>query len=104
MSNQPLSEMYLEAAEKWTDLESAASLLEETKSAVLSQMMLKLGDMPVSKAELIVKGSEAWALHIDRMVKARTLSNKAKVYLEFLRMKGWENQSRQATERTQARL
>lgn len=103
-SNQPLSQQFYEAAQQWCDLECAASILEESKSAFLSQSMLKCGDIAVSKAELQTKGSEIWAEYITKMVKARTLANKARIYMEFLKMRAFEEQSRQATERTQARL
>ena len=52
--NLPLSEQYRIVAKSWVDADAAANLLEETKSAVLSRMMLNLGDMPVSRDELLV--------------------------------------------------
>ena len=48
---RPISEQFRIVAKAWADLDAAANLLEETKSAVLAQKMLALGDMPVSKAE-----------------------------------------------------
>jgi hypothetical protein len=84
--------------------DAAASLLEETKSAVLSQRMQALGDMPVSRAEMQVKASEEWADFVDKMVKAREAANLAKVRLEFLRMKFSEWQSEEANERLKAKL
>lgn len=59
-ANAPLSEQFRLAAKDWVDKDSAASMLEETKSAVLSQRMAALGDMAVSKAELQVKASPEW--------------------------------------------
>ena len=52
--DQPLSEQFRVVAKRWVDLDAAANLLEETKSAVLAQKMAELGDMPVSKAEMKV--------------------------------------------------
>jgi len=102
--NAPISQQWYEAAQKWADLESAASLLEETKSAVLSQMMQKQGDMPVSRAEMVVKGSGEWMGYVEKVVKSRTAANKAKIHMEYLKMKAMEQQSADATARTQARL
>lgn len=65
-SNSPLSEQFRLIAKKWVDSESAASLLEETKSAVLSKMMADLGDMPVSKAEMRVKSTQEWRDYIEK--------------------------------------
>ena len=61
---QPLSEQFRIVAKRWVDCDAAANLLEETKSAVLAQMMAKLGDMPVSRAEMNVKASDEWTEHI----------------------------------------
>lgn len=104
MSNAPISEQWHRAALTHCDLESAASLLEETKSAVLSQMMTRLGDMPVARAEKLVKSSPEWSDHVSKIVRARTAANRAKVEVEYIRLKFFEWQSAAATERTQARL
>lgn len=79
-------------------------MLEDTKSAVLAQMMLANGDMPVSKAEMITKASPKWTEYVSKVVKARTAANKAKIAVEYTRMKFYEASSREATERIQARL
>jgi hypothetical protein len=104
MSNQPLSEQYRLAAKAWVSLDSAASLLEETKSAVLSQRMTALGTMPVSKAEMTVKASAEWYEHVTKIVAAREAANLAKVKLEWLRMKFSEWQSAEATKRAEMKL
>jgi hypothetical protein len=104
MSNQPISEQFRVIAKKWVEADTAANLLEETKSAVLSQMMLKLGEMPVSKAEMQVKGSSEWTTHIEKMVKARSDANLLKVQLEYLRMRHGEHQSLEATQRAEMRM
>jgi hypothetical protein len=64
MSNEPISEQYRIVAKRWVDAEAAASMLEDTKSAVLSQQMLALGEMPVSKAEMLTKANPEWIDHI----------------------------------------
>jgi hypothetical protein len=104
LTNAPLSEQFRLAAKDWVDKDSAASMLEETKSAVLSQKMAALGDMPVSKAELTVKASEEWHEFVKGMVNARTSANLAKVKLEWIRLKFNEWQSENATKRAEMRL
>lgn len=103
-ANAPLSEQFRLAAKDWVDKDSAASMLEETKSAVLSQRMAALGDMAVSKAELQVKASQEWREFVEGMVRARTSANLAKVKLEWIRLKFNEWQSDAATKRAEMKL
>jgi hypothetical protein len=104
MSNAPLSEQFRLAAKDWVDKDSAASMLDETKTAVLSQRMAALGDMPVNRAEQIVKASAEWHEWIAGMVNARTTANLAKVKLEWVRMRFSEQQSFEATKRAEMKL
>jgi putative sterol carrier protein len=99
-----ISEQFRLAAKDWVDKDSAANMLEETKSAVLSQRMAALGDMPVSKAEMAVKASQEWRDFIEGMVNARTAANLAKMKLEYIRMRFSEWQSKEATSRAEKRL
>lgn len=103
-ANLPWSEQFRIVAKQWVDADAAASILEDTKSAVLSERMQALGDMPVTKAEAIVKASPEWRDHVEKMVAARKQANRLKVQMEYLRMKFSEWQSHEATKRTEARL
>jgi hypothetical protein len=103
-SNMPWSEQFRVTAKQWVELDRAATMLEETKSAVLSQRMTALGDMPVSHAERTVKGSVEWQDFIKTMVDARTQANLKKVQMEYLRMKFSEWQSENANKRAEMRL
>lgn len=102
--NIPISEQWHRAATKWADLNAAADMLEEGKSAYLSQRMAALGDMPVSKAELAVKSSEDWASYVKKMVKARQQANLAKIEAEILKMRFTEWQAADANNRQQMRM
>jgi hypothetical protein len=99
-----LSEEFRLAAKDWVDRDAAASLLEETKSAYLAQMMAKLGDVPVSHAEREVKSSDEWKSFVVNMVDARKSANLAKVKMEWIRMRFSEQQSAQATARAEMKL
>jgi hypothetical protein len=99
-----ISEQFRLSAKEWVDLSAAADMLEESKSATLSQMMLAQGDMPVSRAEMNVKASEQWQDYIAKMVQARKAANLAKVKLEWLRMRHSEQMSIEATERAERKL
>lgn len=100
----PWSEQFRIAAKRWVTADSAARMLEETKTAVLAQRMATLGDMPVSRAENEVKSSPEWADFIQKMVEARTSANLEKVKMEFVRMKFAEFQSTEASNRAEMRL
>lgn len=100
----PPAEQYRLAAKAWVDLDGAARLLEETKTAVLAQRMKALGDIPAAHAEREVKASQEWSDFIAGMVKARTDANLAKVRMEWTRMKFMEWQSENATKRAEMRL
>lgn len=102
--NLPWSEQFRVVAKQWVDADAAATLLEDTKSAVLAERMADLGDMAVSKAEAIVKASPQWRDHVTKQVEARKLANRLKVQMEYLRMKFSEWQSHEATKRAESRL
>jgi hypothetical protein len=100
----PISEQFRIIAKKWVDADTAATMLEETKSAVLSRMMSNLGDMPVSRAEMTVKASEEWRDYIKEMVEARQRAALLKVQMEYIRMQFSEWQSMEATKRAEMKL
>ena len=79
--NRPLSEIYAEAGERWAEKEAAASLYEETKSSIMAQRQAMLGDLPVNRAEQMVKASPDWHDHIEKIVEARRVANLAKIEL-----------------------
>ena len=103
-SNLPISEQFRIIAKRWVDADSAANMLEETKSAFLNQLMLAQGDMAVSKAEMIVKGSAEWKEFVESMVNARKQANLLKVQLEFIKMQFYEWQSHNANKRAEMKL
>lgn len=102
-NNRPWSEQYRIAGERWADLESAAQLLEDTKSSILAQRAADYGGIPVNRAEQQVKSSRFWAEHIQKIVDARREANKAKIELDYVRMKFYEWQSQQANSRVELR-
>lgn len=100
----PFSERFRVAAEDWVDKESAAQLLEDTKSTVLAQKVAVFGDIPVNRAENLVKQSPEWRHYLEEIVKARKEANAAKVNMEYERLRFMENQSREANARAEMKL
>lgn len=103
-SNQPFSEQYARVAEAWAELNCAAALLEDCAGAVFSQIALKQTAPSNARAELLAKGSPEWREYQEQKVEARRKANLAKVQMEVLRMRFWEFQSREATERHVSKL
>lgn len=104
MENRPWSEIFKEAADDWVDKEAAAQLLEDTKSSIMAQKQAALGDIAVNRAEQIVKASDDWMVHINKIIEARRVANAAKVNLEYIRMKFTEWNNAEANHRAEARL
>lgn len=103
-SNAPWSEQYRLTALDWADADSAASILEDTKSAVFSQMMQAHADKAVNKAEIIVKSTPEWRAHIMKICESRRKANRLKVEMEFCRMRFQEWSSAEANKRAEMRL
>lgn len=101
---QPISELFRLAAKDWVEKEKVASLLEETKSSVLSQMMLRLGDMPVSRAEMHAKASQEWRDFLKEMVDARADANLARVKMKYVELRFSEWQSSDANARKERQM
>lgn len=103
-SNEAFSDQWRRAALHANDLEAAASILENTRGAMLSQWKVELGDIADNKAEKLVKASPKWLDLNQRMVDARTRANAAKIEADYLKMKYYETQGDKADERVMARL
>lgn len=99
-----LIEKWHKAAREWVALNSAAQMLEEGKTAFLSQQMSKHTDLPVTTQEREVKASKEWADYIKKMVRAREAANAAKIEMEFHRMRFSEAMSVEANHRAEARM
>lgn len=103
-ANLPWSEQFRIVAKDWVELDKAATMLEETKTLVLSQRIKALGDMPHNRAEAEVKASPEWLDYVTRLVEARSAANRKKMHMEYLRMKFSEWQSENANRRAEMRL
>lgn len=109
MINNPISEHFRVTAKEWVEADRAASIMEETKTIVFSQMVGKListsnAQMSVNKAEHTAKASEEYKEFVTQMVELRSKANLLKVKMEYLRMQHSEQMSREATSRAETRL
>lgn len=102
--NLAWSEKYRLAGEDWADKEAAAQILEDLKSAMMSQWQTELGDIPVNRAEQIVKASARWKEYIADAVEARRAANIAKIHKEVVKMKAMEQHAAEANQRTELKV
>lgn len=97
---RPISEQFRIVAKQWVDAHAAANLLEETKSAVLSRLMMNLGrEVSVARAEMEVKAGDDWKEHIEKMVEARKKADLLRVQMKYIEMRFSEWQSNDANQR-----
>jgi hypothetical protein len=99
-----ISEQFRLAALEWADLDNAARMLDEGKTTYLAQQKALLGDIPDSHAEKQVKASPQWADYIKNMVRTKTQANKARVQVDYLKMKFQEWQSAEANARAERKM
>jgi hypothetical protein len=104
MTNQPYSEQYRLAGLDWVEKDAAARLLEEGKTAFLSQRKMQTGLSADSAAEREVKASAEWSDYIKKMTAARTAANRAKIKMEFVKMRAWEATNTEANKRAEMKL
>lgn len=108
-SERPLSEQFRIVAKQWADVNGAAQLMEETKTANFSERVnreIATSNEPMAfnRAEAIVKGSADWSEYLTDMVNLRTKANRLKVQMEYIRMRFSEWQSLNANARQERQL
>lgn len=104
LNNAPISELYRLAAMEWADMDNAARMLEEGKTTFLAQRKTALGDIADNKAEKEVKSSDEWSNYIKAMVRAKTAANKARIEMDYLKMRFQEWISADANARSERKL
>ena len=103
-SEQPISELFRLAGMEHADLNAAASLKEELRTATLARWKQEVvaasgGSMADNKAERIVKSSDRWVEYNKDMVETRRLADRARIQMKYYDIMHWERQSRDATAR-----
>jgi hypothetical protein len=108
MDSQSLSEQFRIIAKRWVDADHAASLMEETRTAVLAEIVQRTissdMSMPYNRAEMMAKSSIDYKNFVQKMVDLKRQANLLKVQMEYIRMKFSENMSHEATARSERRL
>jgi len=70
----------------------------------MAQKQAACGDIPVNRAEQMVKASPDWMAHVEKIAQARKEANRAKMQLEIIRMRFNEQNSREANARLELKM
>ena len=85
-----LEEVYRLKHDEWAEADGLAFHLAESKTTVLAKMvtnlMMKEGQMAAATAERLVKSSNDWSSFLLEMKEARVRANKLKGELDAMRM------------------
>jgi len=78
-------EKLVTAGDLWADCDAAASILEESKKSLLSQLSTDIEGSQAAKESFALRHPE-YKAHLEQMVDARKEANKAKVRYESAKM------------------
>lgn len=105
---RPISERYRLAALDWVDKDAAARAYEDLRHTTRERMKQTLiereGEMPDSHAERRVMATKEWEEYVRAGLAAKTEANKAKVYVDVLKMKFQEWIAADASARAEMKL
>lgn len=93
-----------EAGNDWADKQAAYNVLEDTKNAVLSRLMLQSDAPSVSAREVEAKASKEYSDHVKNTQEAMKLALKAKVNYEAIKIWIDLKRTEAANERALAKL
>lgn len=97
--------LVMAAGDAWADKDAAASILEETKSIVLAELINNQPQtLGVSVRESLAKGDPVYRLHVTNMVAARKDANKARVRYKSAEMLADLRRSEESTRRSEINL
>lgn len=109
-----LTEEVIDDGNRWVDLDAAASILEESRKSVLAKLILDCIDnslaggskraMSIGQAEYHALADDTYRSHVDLMVEARKVANRAKVRYDLNRKKLDLLQTAHATLRQEMRM
>jgi len=104
MDAERIYEQVVKAGEEWSDLDAAASLLEETKKSVLAKLMNECAAASIAAKEMYALAEEEYKKHVAGMVQARKLANKAKVRYDSAKILAELRRSEESTRRAELQL
>lgn len=89
------------SGDDWADKDAAANLLEETKKSVLSKIKNETDAKSDASKETIALCHPEYLKHIETMVEARRIANKAKVRYDSAKTLAEMRRSEESTRRAE---
>jgi len=104
-----ISEEFRIVGKDWVEKNKAASLLEENKKVVFSELLMEASNNPDKKvpawqAEAMVYCSDRWREYLNAMTEARTAANLARIKMRWVEMKFQEQNSAEANARSERKM
>ena len=94
----------VKAGNSWADCDAAANALEEARKSVLAQISLGMEATSIAGQERAALASSAYTEHLDKMVEARKLANRARVRYDAIRTLAELRRSEESTRRAEASI
>lgn len=86
INSEEIYRMIVKDGEDWADKDAAANLFEETTKTVLAELMNGRYENSQAAKESAARVDEKFKTHIESMVEARRLANRAKVKYDGARL------------------
>ena len=100
----PEAEGYRLLGREWAKLDGAASRLEEMKKIVLAEIKQRSDEKTQDGKETAALSSPQYAVHIDKMIEARTAANVCKADVRAVEMNNGTWRTRESTKRAEMNL
>ncbi len=104
MDADRIYEQVVKAGEEWSDLDAAASLMEETRKSVLAKLMNESPAASIAAKEMYALAEDEYRKHVAGMVQARKLANKARVRYDSAKILAELRRSEESTRRAEIQL
>lgn len=100
MDAEKIYESLVRAGEEWADCQAAADLLEETRKSVMAKLVNE-AEGSVNAREYKALADPEYRKHIDGMVTARKVANKARVRYDSAKILAELRRSEESTRRAE---
>jgi hypothetical protein len=103
MKPEAIYDAIVKAGEEWSDLDAAATLLEETKKSVMAKLINE-AEGSVNAREYKALADPIYRKHVEGMVTARKQANKARVRYDSAKILAELRRSEESTRRAEMNL
>lgn len=104
IDSEQIYDALVKAGEDWADQDAAASLLEETRKSVLARLMMECPAPSSTAKEMYALADVEYKKHVEGMVGARKVANKARVRYDSARVLAELRRSEESTRRAEMTL